>query len=670
MSPARHQMETPRKRSRNASRLMLRYFTLAEIRRTGLLRASRYGYQASLIAEIAKAILRNRHLLNAGPDRFTYLESVLALAQLAPNVRALHGDITKFLMSRKDEVVKTLLVIVNQCFYSGWMGNPELSPLDLRHYTAEELSEAASLLLSMYRELFKLTDESCNRVDEKALKAKVSIYDKWLVAAALTNKFREAESLIDGLPYQACLRGRAVTVSSIDPEIEKSVRLGYIQSELQLLIRTRRLSQVNAPPPIKELVEGGFGKGIEKTIEIVEHPVRRLRFRIPNAPEIFSLFSSDEPFRDEIENLLVLDVDDFENTERPFYKVTERISSQDIFKLQRYFRFLSCVYQKKLEEFTDDEERKLLTYRSTVFIVPRDHLISQVSLIFSDDEKAKEAIDLLTLDENRTFVDLQYTPFIVIGDHYVVAPHVVAASNLVRNTICANNRRPDLVVGVIDPMQQAVVEALESTGFKVCAEAKPKIGGKELETDIVAWRDDVLFLFECKNAYHPCSAHEMRNSFEHIDKARRQLDIRSDAFRQPANQKILFKKLGWELVPISEVYTGIITANRVFHGAQLNGHPVRQAHEFINVVLSGEIGGGEEKLRFWKGQEFQTADLVSYLKGETVIAEQMSALVPYSHRFEFGPRALDFLTYRMDPIVLAEKMTSSYRVSEAVDASS
>lgn len=27
----------------------------------------------TLIAEIAKAILRNRHPLNAGPDRFTYL---------------------------------------------------------------------------------------------------------------------------------------------------------------------------------------------------------------------------------------------------------------------------------------------------------------------------------------------------------------------------------------------------------------------------------------------------------------------------------------------------------------------------------------------------------------------------------------------------------------------
>jgi hypothetical protein len=274
------------------------------------------------------------------------------------------------------------------------------------------------------------------------------------------------------------------------------------------------------------------------------------------------------------------------------------------------------------------------------------------------------------LDENRTFVDLQYTPFIVIGDHYVVAPHVVAASNLVRNIICANNRRPDLVAGVIDPMQQAVVDALESAGFKVCAEAKPKIGGKELETDIVAWRDDILFLFECKNAYHPCSAHEMRNSFEHIDKARGQLDIRSDAFRQPDNQKILFKKLGWNLVPTSKVYTGIITANRVFHGAQLNGHPVRQAHEFINVVLRGEIGGWEEELSFWKGPEFQTADLVSYLKGETVIADQMSALKPYNHHFEFGPRALNFLTYQMDLAVLADKIRSSCHVSGVVNASS
>ncbi|HEV7368805.1 hypothetical protein, partial [Arenibaculum sp.] len=356
-------------------------FTIMEIRRTGLLRASRYGYQASLIADIAKAILQNRHLLTAQPDRFTYLESVLALARLAPNVRELHDDAGKFLRFRKDEVLKTLLVIVNQAFYSGWIGNLELSPLDPRHYSAEELSEAVSLLLSMYRELFKLTDESCNRVDEKAIKANDPIYDKLLVAAVLINKFREAESLIDGLPYQACLDGRTVTVSSIDPEIEKSVRLGYIQSQGQLMIRARRLSQVSAPPPIKELIEVWFRKGLEETIEIVEHPVRRLRFKIPAVPEVFNLFSRDEPLRDEIESLLALDVDNFESTGKPFFKITDRVSSSDIFKFQRYFRFISCVYQKKLEEFTDDVEKQLMTYRSTVFIFPRVELINQVSLI-------------------------------------------------------------------------------------------------------------------------------------------------------------------------------------------------------------------------------------------------------------------------------------------------
>ncbi len=635
-------------------------FTIAEIRRIGLFRASRYAYQGSLVGHIATAILQIRPLLTLHPDRFAYLESVQALTRLAPNVRKLHDDLADFLRLRKDEVIKTILVLVNNVFYFGWVHHPEIGSEEPQHYSAEDFSEAASLVLSMYREMFKLTAETCNIVDEKLIKTTDLPYYQLLVVAAKINKFREAEATIDNLPYQAVLSGTSVTVSSIDPDIEKSVRLGYIQSQFQLLKRLKMLEELDAPVSIKEFVNQGCRTGtLEQVVTIVDKPIKRLTLRLPTAPQIFGLFSTHQRFRDEIENLLVLDVDNFDNKETtPTYKISDRISSEDIFKMQRYFRFLSCIYQKRLEGFTDSD-RLLLTYRSTVLIMPRDEIVNQLNLIFHDHEKTKELVDYLTLGENRTFVDLQYTPIIVIDDHVVIAPHLVAASNLVRNIVTANKLRTDLVAGTIDPMQKAVADALAEAGFKVEVEAKIRISGKEVETDIVAWRDDTLFLFECKNAYLPCNAHEMRNSFEHIEKAGHQLTLRNTTFQAIANQKALFKKLGWNVQPTTAIHTGIVIANRVFHGAKMSGHPVRHAHEFINVVLRGYIGIGDEQISFWKGPTFQTADLVSYLNGQTVIVDQMSSLEPVTQKYLFGPRSLEILTYVLRPEKLDEKIRAS-----------
>lgn len=280
-------------------------FTIAEVRRVGMFRASRYTYQGSLVANIAMAILQVRPLLTLHPDRFAYLKSVQALTRLAPNVRKLHDTLTDFLRSRKDEVIKTILVLVNNVFYFGWVHHPETDPEEPLHYSAEEFSEAASLVLSMYREMFELTAETCNLVDEKHIKTTDLPYYLLLVMAAKINKFREAEAIVDSLPYQAVLSGTSVTLSSIDPDIEKSVRLGYIQSQFQLIKRLQMLEELDAPVSIKDFVSQGYRTGgFDKIVTIVDKPIRRLTLRLPTSPEIFSLFSTDRRFRDEIENLL------------------------------------------------------------------------------------------------------------------------------------------------------------------------------------------------------------------------------------------------------------------------------------------------------------------------------------------------------------------------------
>ena len=66
------------------------------------------------------------------------------------------------------------------------------------------------------------------------------------------------------------------------------------------------------PPPVREFIEKWFEQDVfDPFIELVEKPVKRLRLLLPGAPELFRLFSGDEMFRDDADNFLPLDVDNF-----------------------------------------------------------------------------------------------------------------------------------------------------------------------------------------------------------------------------------------------------------------------------------------------------------------------------------------------------------------------
>jgi hypothetical protein len=65
----------------------------------------------------------------------------------------------------------------------------------------------------------------------------------------------------------------------------------------------------------------------------------------------------------------------------------------------------------------------------------------------------------------------------------------------------------------------------------------------------------------------------MRNSWDHIRSAKKPLDKRQAILAGLANQAQLFRRLGWEIGSPWPVYTGIVIANRVFHGTSLNGQP-------------------------------------------------------------------------------------------------
>lgn len=621
------------------------------MRREGVLRASRYGYNGSLISRVSKAVLSVRELLATSPDRIAYLESVVALSHVAGNALTLKRQIEATIRAQRSTVLKTVFVMINSMFYNNWQNDPEASSLDNRRYSSEEYAEAASFVLHTYASIFPINEYSFLDVEITADANKALVYRRLLIDSIRLTKFREAELFIDGLPYRADFVGKAATVSSIDPDVERAVRLGYIQQQIQTMIRHISLLKAESVPSIQTVIDEGFHNGsFDQIIELKSKPAPRFILRLPVTADIFdNIFRRDEMFQEEFLMMIALDVENYGEFDELIFTVSNTITSRDILKAQRYFYFISCVFQRRLASIENPAEREALTLSSTLLVIPHASMIEQMRLVLGDDEKGREIIRIMTMDTKDSRLDIQYRPLVDIGEYYVVAPHVVAASNLVRNTIVANRLR-SAAIGPGDRMVHSVTMALRSAGFEVESDVKARICGEQLELDIVARRDGSLFLFECKNAYHPVSVHEMRNSWDHIRSARRQLDKRREIFVDPVNQSRLFRRFGWEVGSPCAIHTGIVIANRVFHGANLNGHPIRQAHELINVLKSGRIVMNNQSLSFWLGEEFQTADLIAYLGPNSIASDQISALESRQWRYSMGHRDLVFSSYVLDMI--------------------
>ncbi|WP_369938243.1 hypothetical protein [Xanthomonas tesorieronis] len=626
---------------------------MADLRRQGLLRASRYDFRIGALREMVRILDRLHDALGLEPRWRDYLASVDALHYLAADAKRLRHALLARLSKRRGRALKTFLVIANQAFAARTRVpiDAEIDESSIAHaldgLSTEDIASMVSRVLTIAREAGGLHMTDFSYTDERALKADRASYLEDLHTAFRLDELCRAETLIDGLPYCARTLDNLVLVSSIDPDLEKSVRLGYVQMEMQMLIRQVGIEEVWAKSPspmsLTKLFEEIYAPIISQFMQIKDKPVRRITFGIPDMPGLFDPLAEERAFREDFLALLQLDVDDYEDLELEPFEVAPGVRSTDLFRISRLFALVEFLYQHQLTSITDSAERERLALHSIIAVFRHEQLLAFLSTVLPV-ETAEKVISLLVLDDSREFVDLQYTPFLKVDGYYLLAPSVIAHANLVRNIAFANGLNEKRLAGEADPMQSAVEQALRDAGFHVGVEVKGN--RKAGDTDLVAYRDGTLYLIECKNAYHPCNAHEMRNSYDHIRKAGEQLTLREQMFADPAYQTKVWKVLGWNVAAPTATRTLVLTANRVFTGSTIQGHPVRQAHEFINVIARGKINSLGTIFRFWEGDSLSTADVNRYLGRHGLAGEQFAALDPINYTNDFGARTLVFESWR------------------------
>jgi hypothetical protein len=125
---------------------------LARMRKDGLLRASRYGYDGGCLKKIVAAALELSATSPLPSEQVQYLQSVQALLALAGPARQIHRSIVDRLKARRGAALKTLLALVNSSFSINWLGSEQADESQPLRWSATELASAFSRLYMISRD--------------------------------------------------------------------------------------------------------------------------------------------------------------------------------------------------------------------------------------------------------------------------------------------------------------------------------------------------------------------------------------------------------------------------------------------------------------------------------------------------------------------------------------
>ncbi len=514
-----------------------------------------------------------------------------------------------------------------------------------------------------------IRDDHFNFLDESALVR--GLYHNLLVRACKIRRFLDAEILVDAFDYRCTLRGRIVSIVPPSPDLEMSIRLGYVQSE-QADQRTRIariLAMREGRLSIFKAADLFYDRFRDRIVQIREWPARRYVFLFPDTPDFRAFFSHDGLLVEEqiyLQGILDAELATWDEIKR--FEVRKDVSVFDLLKMYRLFTFVRDVATRHLKVLLEQDPG--LGYRSLVPVFRMDELQTLPGWCLPKDT-IDTVIDMLSWKRGAEgVVDLQYKP-ILQGARYYLAPlNITGTINWYRNLAYTQKRR---VINVAE--EEAASRALSAALGRVSGYVRKgfttTLGGKDIEIDVVSRFGEYLFVFECKHALHPCNVHELRTSYEHMKKAALTLTRIVDLLSRKDIEAEFYRRLGWDVAPATDIVTCIVSCNGMFPGLSISGHPIRRWTELKNMIESGTVrigsmqvveddGGlgiqpdGLVERNVWGGPELTPRFLREYVRGVWLRTMLFGAMVSWERRYYLKTWELAFPTYAFD-LVAAKK---------------
>ena len=577
------------------------------------------------------------------------------------------------LQSVETNLIVELLAYINYYFrYRDNRNNLPKQQLEqdkLASYSIEELSEAVSYLIYLYNAEVLTTADKHLWMDVDYLMG--NEIQNLICLACQRNFVQEWETEADYLQY--CFDNSKNCLTILDPEelLEKSLMAGFIRTENderhlvnEVFTQNQKSLALSALKLVADYGSQIFQWKEDSTI------YKRYRMEIPVSllepfiPENFTnpgLYMEEQAQLEFAARERMLTTEQFCNQQ-----ISEHCTFMDLLLFKRFFTLL--VYTQRWLFHQEKDTRKIIV--SIVPVMPEVQLQNIICRFVGSYQKTVELIEHFTWD-GKEKLDLQYTPIVKISSQQLyISPDILANSNVLRNSVLLERMRNNKLVntdGKNDALEAFCQESFKrcSYQFGTCANIEYQYQDRNGQIDFLAWSDNNIFVFECKNTIIPTSAHEIRTTYEHIQKASRQLDLVIEAMGDEAFQNLYFPR--WN-IPLKEysIHTCILLGNRLFTMPNGMRHPVRYAYDLDFVLNKGIIQNEFGQWNCWTNEKFTGNDLVRFLSNEDSFLNCfVDAMKPHSKRFHCQGKTVQLQSYCLDQCMLIQKLDATLRANRA-----
>lgn len=237
--------------------------------------------------------------------------------------------------------------------------------------------------------------------------------------------------------------------------------------------------------------------------------------------------------------------------------------------------------------------------------------------------KARSLIEQFTSRPELGRIDLFYKPLLVLSDNTVIVPTpYIRGSRFERNlfTLVATETYLDQKKKGYLPVL-ALEQEFKDAGFKALSNFHVQVKHRELtDIDLVAYKDGILFLGQCKIVIEPDTAYDVWKAESKIDFAAQQLDVCISHLDKV--RTTLFERLALKREIESRVEPFIVTNTRQFTERQFRGYPVVDSR-YLRFVLGGARGSiiqtGAGGIGIKPGR--------SYIEGERPSGDELAKLL-------------------------------------------
>lgn len=638
-----------------------------KIRKKGVLRSSKYDYEVKVLKEIIKYLYNEKYFKE---EELRYFRNINALLKVAPDIKNEKLIIIEAMKSRKN-FLKNSLAIGEMVFNDLHYDVESFFPRETLHEefyskNKESILESISLICQFHKEIYKeINSSDLNFLDEKIDNR---FYERIFFYAYKIKEFNEAEIKVDFYDYDVIFDEKNKFLL-VNDYFEKSKNFGYSKIKMRNFSRSKQilLEMRERISSFEEYLNELWGRGLSNEIslyKILNNPFDRIVVKtcfLSNENAI-DLFSNDNIFLEEFANIVTI-VDENYNEELLRRELYDNFTILDIIKIQRYFYYVSFIYKKAYEFIKaegNEEYASLLRKRSVIPVIKDDNLYDILFRITGKEkESCKNFIDKFTnfYQNEDEVIDLQYRPLFKSGDHYLVMPTVFAFSNLVRSFAVNEEDFHLSSYDDIDYMILDVESAFKEQGFFV--EKDFDYGVDEI--DVVALKDNNLFLFECKNPYHPVNDFELRNTFHHISKGFSQLDKFKRIMTDQSRFKNFLSKLEIDYSKDLSIHYGVINANRAMCGFSKDGFKVFHANELINFIKSGIIISNDKNYHCWDSDSFTVKDFIAYINGDKITNDFHDCMADQLYFMPYRNHLLGLKAFSFDPSKMGEIAKEKYR---------